>query len=123
MILRSDADRDGIVEEEQRPFEYLVDYPCDFEIKIIGFNNQGDLASDMAIAVGEVCEVEAETVKYTTRDTNSGKYRSITMMAPVQNAEMLYKVSVCLSTMPFSYHARALIGSKLLAYGRIHYHM
>jgi putative lipoic acid-binding regulatory protein len=98
MILRSDADRDGVAvqEEEQRPFEYLVDYPCDFEIKIIGFNNQGDLASDMAIAVGEVCKVEAEIIKYTTRDTNSGKYRSITMMAPVQNAEMLYRVSVAL---------------------------
>ncbi|KAG5188109.1 hypothetical protein JKP88DRAFT_206811 [Tribonema minus] len=90
MILRTDADREGRKMGNPRAFEYLVDYPCKFQIKAVG-HNKGNLADDLAALVGSVCEVEPAAVEYTVRDTDSGKYRSVTLMAPVSNSDMLYK--------------------------------
>lgn len=36
-------------------------------------------------------QVEASEVRFTVRDTSSGRYQSITLHAPVKNATMLYK--------------------------------
>lgn len=36
-------------------------------------------------------QVEPSDVRYTVRDTTSGRYQSITVHAPVKNATMLYK--------------------------------
>jgi hypothetical protein len=33
-----------------------------------------------------------EEITYSARDTNSGRYRSLTINVPVQNADMLYEV-------------------------------
>lgn len=41
---------------EDRAFEYLVSYPCDFEIKVIGIN-EGSFADDIAAAVSTACQV------------------------------------------------------------------
>lgn len=35
--------------------------------------------------------MEASDVRFTVRDTTSGRYQSITVHAPVKNATMLYK--------------------------------
>ena len=64
MVLRPDWERDGKVfglrlpptEKGERAFEYLVDYPCEFEIKVIGVN-EGSFALDIAATVSAVCDV------------------------------------------------------------------
>lgn len=64
MILRPDWERDGKVfglrmppsKKGERAFEYLVDYPCEFEIKVIGVN-EGSFALDIAATVSAVCQV------------------------------------------------------------------
>eukprot|EP00903_Cladosiphon_okamuranus_P014117 g13121.t1 len=98
MILRPDWEREGRVyglrmppeRAAERAFEYLVDYPCEFAIKVIGIN-EGSFADDIAATVSQVCKVEASDVRFTVRDTSSGRYQSITVHAPVKNATMLYK--------------------------------
>ncbi|CAM9520012.1 unnamed protein product [Ectocarpus sp. 8 AP-2014] len=98
MVLRPDWEREGRVyglrmpreRTAERAFEYLVDYPCEFEIKVIGIN-EGSFADDIAATVSAVCEVETSDVRFTVRDTTSGRYQSITVHAPVKNATMLYK--------------------------------
>lgn len=64
MVLRPDWEREGRVfglgmpsrKEGQRAFEYLVNYPCEFEIKVIGLN-KGNFADDMAATVSAACQV------------------------------------------------------------------
>lgn len=63
-MLRPDWEREGRVyglrmpreRTAERAFEYLVDYPCEFEIKVIGIN-EGSFADDIAATVSAVCEV------------------------------------------------------------------
>ena len=73
--------------EKSRVFEALVEYPSIFKLKIIGLN-QSSFRQEMVQIVAESCLVEAETIQYTERV--SGKWLSVTVHAPVQNAEMLY---------------------------------
>lgn len=73
--------------EKQRVFEALIDYPCEFKLKIIGLN-EGTFAQEMVQVVADCCEVECSNVKYTER--KNGKWTSVTVFAPVANAEMLY---------------------------------
>lgn len=40
----------------ERAFEYLVSYPCEFEIKVIGIN-EGSFADDIAATVSSACQV------------------------------------------------------------------
>lgn len=64
MVLRPDWEREGRVyglrmppeRTAERAFEYLVDYPCEFAIKVIGIN-EGAFADDIAATVSAVCEV------------------------------------------------------------------
>lgn len=62
MILRPDWEREGRVfgldplKKKDRAFEYLVEYPCNFEIKVIGVN-EGTFAADIAATVSIACEV------------------------------------------------------------------
>lgn len=64
MVLRPDWEREGRVHGLRMPrertaekaFEYLVDYPCEFQIKVIGIN-EGNFADDIAATVSAVCEV------------------------------------------------------------------
>lgn len=64
MVLRPDWEREGKVfglrlppsRKGERAFEYLVDYPCEFEIKVIGIN-EGSFADDIAATVSAVCQV------------------------------------------------------------------
>lgn len=98
MVLRPDWEREGRVyglrmppeRTAERAFEYLVEYPCEFAIKVIGIN-EGSFANDIAATVSAVCEVDTSDVRFTVRDTSSGRYQSITVHAPVKNATMLYK--------------------------------
>lgn len=68
MVLRPDWEREGRVyglrmppeRTAERAFEYLVDYPCEFAIKVIGIN-EGSFADDIAATVSQVCEVRHAT--------------------------------------------------------------
>ena len=71
--------------EKSRVFEALVDYPCDFTLKIVGAN-EGAFVEEMVAVVAESCDVE--TVEHSVRAI--GKWTSVTVQAPVQSAEMLY---------------------------------
>lgn len=64
MVLRPDWEREGRVfglrmppKKKERAFEYLVDYPCEFEIKVIGVN-EGSFADDIATIVSKACQVK-----------------------------------------------------------------
>mmetsp|Transcript_33482 Transcript_33482/g.49034 ORF Transcript_33482/g.49034 Transcript_33482/m.49034 type:complete len:251 (-) Transcript_33482:29-781(-) len=73
--------------EKKRVFEALVDYPCDFTMKIVG-RNEGAFVLEIVQVVADSCEVGIEDVPYSKRD--NGKWTSVTVHAPVKDAEMLY---------------------------------
>jgi putative lipoic acid-binding regulatory protein len=73
--------------EKKRVFEALIDYPCEFKMKIIGAN-EGSFATEMVQVVADTCKVESDVVKYSER--KNGKWISVTVYAPVESAEMLY---------------------------------
>lgn len=64
MVIRPDWEREGKAfgmeppskKTGERAFEYLVDYPCEFEIKVIGIN-EGSFADDIAATVSTACQV------------------------------------------------------------------
>lgn len=73
--------------EKSRVFEALVEYPSIFKLKIIGVN-ESSFSREMVQIVADSCRVDAEGIKYTERV--NGKWLSVTVHAPVENAEMLY---------------------------------
>lgn len=73
--------------EKSRVFEALVEYPCNFTMKIVGAN-EGSFVSDMVQVVADSCDEQVETIEYSTKVI--GKWTSVTVQAPVKNAEMLY---------------------------------
>jgi len=73
--------------EKKRVFEALVDYPCEFKIKIIGAN-EGSFEEDMIALVAEFCSVDVEKLSHSSR--KNGKWISVTIDAPVTDGEMLY---------------------------------
>jgi len=75
--------------EKSRVFEALVDYPCDFTLKIVGAN-EGSFVQEMVAVVAESCNVTVEKVPHSVRAL--GKWMSVTVQAPVQSAEMLYQL-------------------------------
>lgn len=75
--------------EKPRVFEALVEYPCDFTMKIVGAN-EGAFVQEMVAVVAESCQVVPEKVRHTVRTL--GKWTSVTVHAPVQSAEMLYQL-------------------------------
>ena len=80
---------DEVTGEKSRVFEALVEYPCDFTLKIVGAN-EGLFVEEMVAVVAESCQVEVNDIKHTTRE--NGKWTSVTVQAPVQSAEMLYQL-------------------------------
>jgi putative lipoic acid-binding regulatory protein len=75
--------------KRSRVFEALVEYPCDFTLKIVGAN-EGQFAADIIQLVAESCEVSVDALhgKWTTR--LNGKWVSVTVQAPVSSSDMLY---------------------------------
>ena len=73
--------------KKSRVFDALVDYPCDFQMKIVGAS-EGTFVEEMLAVVAESCETEPGMLKHSVRAL--GKWTSVTVMAPVKSAEMLY---------------------------------
>jgi putative lipoic acid-binding regulatory protein len=73
--------------KKARVFEALVDYPCDFTMKIVGAN-EGLFVEEIVAVVAEACESEPGQISYQTKVL--GKWTSVTVQAPVKSSEMLY---------------------------------
>jgi putative lipoic acid-binding regulatory protein len=76
-------------EQPKRPFDALVDFPCVFTFKVVGVR-EGEFLDDISDAVARVLKTERRHLKTSFRDR--GKYRSITLSAPVNCAEQIYDV-------------------------------
>lgn len=78
-----------------RVFERTVQFPTLFDIKVIGEPGEGggqEFETDMVKVVAGVTGKPWESIAYSSRDTSSGKYRSLTIKAPVDSADQLYTV-------------------------------
>jgi len=83
---------DEVTGEKSRVFEALVEYPCDFTLKIVGAN-EGTFVEEILQVVAESCEVQGDGIKVITHKTRTvGKWTSVTVEAPVKSAEMLYSL-------------------------------
>lgn len=78
-------------------FDALVDFPCVFTFKVIGMA-QGDFIGDIVDSVALVLETDKKFLKTTYRDR--GKYRSITLKAPVNTANQIYDVYAAIDRDP-----------------------
>jgi putative lipoic acid-binding regulatory protein len=76
-------------ERPKRAFDSLVDFPCVFTFKVVGLR-EGEFLDDIRDAVARVLKTEKRHLKTSFRDR--GKYRSITLSAPVNCAEQIYDV-------------------------------
>jgi putative lipoic acid-binding regulatory protein len=75
--------------EKKRVFEALVEYPSIFKMKIVGQDDESEsFAPEVVEIVAESCGVEYTKIKHTKRQ--NGKWTSVTVHAPVENADMLY---------------------------------
>ena len=96
---------DEVTGEKRRVFEALVEYPSIFKMKIVGSDDgggvegggdDGDESQKMSFApsivkvVAESCGVDVSDVRHSIR--KNGKWISVTVHAPVQNADMLYSL-------------------------------
>jgi len=75
--------------EQSRVFDALVEFPTDFKMKIVG-KNDGTFSSDIVALVAENCNVDAKVIAFSER--KNGKWVSVTVTAPVESADMLYKL-------------------------------
>lgn len=77
--------------EKKRVFEALVEYPSVFKMKIVGQDDEKEsFAPEIVEIVAKSCGVEESMVKHTMR--KNGKWTSVTVHAPVKNADMLYSL-------------------------------
>lgn len=83
--------------EGQRIFDSLVDFPCVFTFKVIG-ERQGDFVNDIVDSVADALRTDRKNLKTTFRDR--GKYRSITLRAPVNTGGEIYAVYAAISRDP-----------------------
>ena len=71
-------------------FEKLVEYPCEFTIKVIGFDDE-TFAADMCRYIAGVVDKPAESIAFSKNDSKQKTYTSVTIKAPVASADELYQ--------------------------------
>jgi len=77
---------------KSRVFEALIEYPCEFKIKIVGAN-EGPFVADMVeLVAGHTNVHDSSNIKHSITNVKSGKWVSVTIMAPVQSSQMLYEL-------------------------------
>jgi putative lipoic acid-binding regulatory protein len=74
-----------------RVFENLVQYPCNFEVKLIGVN-EGAFVDDILNVVSGVTGVPSRRLPFSVRVSESKKFISLSIDAPVKDADMLYEI-------------------------------
>lgn len=80
-----------------RVFDELVDFPCVFTFKVIGMA-QGNFMGDIVDSVAMALETDKKFLQTSYRDR--GKYRSITVKAPVNTANQIYDVYAAIDRDP-----------------------
>lgn len=78
-------------------WDQLVDFPCVFTFKVIGVS-QGDFANDIIDSVALALEMDRKFLKTSFRDR--GKYRSITLEAPVNTVQQIQDVYAAIDRDP-----------------------
>lgn len=98
----------------------LVEYPCEFVIKVIGLRevqfevlmpcgtalltinplSQNEFARDMVAIISRVTGVEPSSIFFSTRPGSGNKYISVSIHAPVASADILYECYAELSRDP-----------------------
>ena len=71
-------------------FEKLVEYPCEFTIKVIGFDDE-TFASDMCRYIASVVDKPVDDIAFSKNDSKQKTYTSVTIKAPVASADELYQ--------------------------------
>ena len=84
-IARFERENDGA-----KVFEKLVDYPCEFTIKVIGFDDE-TFSADMVRYIAGVVDKPAESIAFSKNDSKQKTYTSVTIKAPVASADELYE--------------------------------
>lgn len=82
---------------QPRVFDELIDFPCVFTFKVIGMA-QGDFMGDIIDSVAGALETDKKFLETSYRDR--GKYRSITVHAPVNCANQIYDVYAAIDRDP-----------------------
>lgn len=77
-------------EHGARIFEALVEYPCEFKIKVIGREDES-FVQDVVSYIGKVTDTAPSNISFTTAASSAGTFVSVSVDAPVQNAEQLYE--------------------------------
>ncbi|KAH8068866.1 DUF493-like protein [Aureococcus anophagefferens] len=93
LIAKFERDNGGKV------FEKLVEYPCEFTIKVIG-KHEDSFAGDMVGYISKTVDVAPEKIKFTTTPSGKGTYTSVTIEAPVASADQLYECYAVLRNDP-----------------------
>ena len=77
--------------EKKRVFEALVEYPSVFKMKIVGQDDENEtFAQEIVQTIAKSCGVDISMVKHSKR--KNGKWTSVTVHAPVRDADMLYSL-------------------------------
>jgi putative lipoic acid-binding regulatory protein len=84
-IARFERENDGA-----KVFEKLVDYPCEFTIKVIGFDDE-TFAADMCRYIAGVVDKPVDDIAFSKNDSKQKTYTSVTIKAPVASADELYQ--------------------------------
>ena len=71
-------------------FEKLVEYPCEFTIKVIGFDDE-TFSADMVKYIAGVVDKPADSIEFSKNDSKQKTYTSVTIKAPVASADELYQ--------------------------------
>ena len=86
----ADAIRKFEEENGGKVFEKLVEYPCEFKIKVIG-RDEDTFAEDVVEYIAKTVDKDASTIKYTTAASSGKTYVSVTIAAPVASSDQLYE--------------------------------
>uniref|UniRef100_A0A7S3NIF1 Uncharacterized protein n=1 Tax=Aureoumbra lagunensis TaxID=44058 RepID=A0A7S3NIF1_9STRA len=89
-----DADNDRLrtfeAQTGKRVFEALVEYPCDFQIRVIG-REDASFVNDMLEYIGRVTETPVDEISFSTNPSSKGTFISVSIDAPIDSAQTLYE--------------------------------
>lgn len=83
----------------KKVFDALVEYPCSFDIKIIG-RKDDTFVDDMVASIARVTKTPATELQHRTNPSSKGTFISVTISAPVDDAKMLYECYAVLRNDP-----------------------
>ena len=76
---------------KRRPIEELQEFPCVFQFKAVGEAGDG-FVEDLLARVAQVLGREVAEGEKSLRESARGRYESITLKLPVDDADTLYAI-------------------------------